>query len=79
MLLNSFEDVTSKFLCDRIISVIYRFKGLGCYMQQQEEVLSQGDLTRFESAATCNATAKLPKQQPFATFIPHRCPVMIWK
>ena len=31
MLLNLFEDVTFKFLYNRMISVIYRFKGLECY------------------------------------------------
>jgi len=32
MLLNLFEDVTSKFLYNRMISVIYRFKGLKRYI-----------------------------------------------
>lgn len=45
--------------------------------QLHEEVLSQEDLTRLEGVATFTATAKLPKQHPLATFIPHRCPLII--
>lgn len=44
--------------------------------QQHEEVFPQGDSARLEGAATFNATATLPEQHPFATLIPHHCPLI---
>jgi len=38
------EDVTSKFLNDCIICVIYRFKSFGCYMEKSVTPLSLAGL-----------------------------------